>query len=753
MPWLPCLCVVNAADWTYNGPNCTEVVLTGMVRTRFLKVATVFLVTLAGGLYVSHLGAVATEEKFRRSLLVTVEAEARTLERQLATSLASAQVLAMEVRSHGGGLNDFERYARDLLATFPGITNLQLAPSGIVASIYPRAGQEKVIGHNILKDDKRRDEAIRAIQTREITLAGPYELVQGGFGMVGRAPVFLQRDGVESFWGFTSVLIMLDDLIRLTNLPQLERSGYSYEIYRSTGNGANWELFHRSPLALAAFNQSVEMAVPNARWKLVIGSPAGSLPSGNGLGVWLSLGVALLLAALTNHILRQPERLQQMVNDKTRDLEVLAYHDPLTDLANRRLLMDRLEQTLQAVRAGQLQTAALLYIDLDEFKRVNDTKGHSVGDGLLKRKAHRLLQVLQPTDLLARMGGDEFAVLITNPPSRDAVVQVVERCLSVLGEIESIDGFSLTAAASIGIAMVPDDGQDPGTLLQHVDLAMYAAKSTSAHHAFFSLRQQTQVVERMQMADELARAVAQEEFFAHWQPIVRLTDGSWHSFEALLRWRHPTKGLLPPGQFIQLAEETGHIVPMGYLVLRQCCQAIRHLERQGQTMPRVAVNLSPLQFREQCLVENIRSILEDTGVSPSAVKIEVTESMLIDNAEGSIRLLQALRDMGIHIALDDFGTGYSSLSLLKRLPVDELKIDRSFIMEMVMNPDDQAIVKHLIDMAHTLGIQVVAEGVETAEQAHLLASYGCDFAQGYHFAEPRTPAAFFPRLSDVAPTV
>ncbi len=432
------------------------------------------------------------------------------------------------------------------------------------------------------------------------------------------------------------------------------------------------------------------------------------------------------------------------------NLDFLAHHDALTGLPNRILFRARLEHSLQqAKRDGR--KLALLFVDLDRFKKVNDTLGHPVGDELLLAVASAMSRVVREGDTLARLGGDEFILLmegLTEP--QDAAV-VAGKLLEVFTRPFRVRGNELYVTASIGIALYPEDGLDADTLVSNADVSMYQAKAQGRNaYQFFEARMTTGALERLQLETALRGALERGEFEVYYQPQVRLPSGCMEGAEALLRWHHPERGMVPPAEFIPLAEEIGLIGELGAWVLGQVCRQIRAWDGEGFHLPRVAVNLSVRQLERQGLVAKVRAILKETGVTPERIELEVTESMIMSQAEHAIDSLKGLRDLGIHLAVDDFGTGYSSLAYLKRLPLHRLKIDRSFVRDLTTDDNDAAIARAIIAMAGSLGLEVLAEGVETQEQADFLSGEGCREVQGFFFSHAVT-AGELSRIADHLP--
>ena len=419
----------------------------------------------------------------------------------------------------------------------------------------------------------------------------------------------------------------------------------------------------------------------------------------------------------------------------------LAYYDPLTNLPNRRLLMERLKQALLiSKRTGHLGT--LMFLDMDHFKQLNDSLGHAVGDLLLKQVAARLLACVREVDFIARLGGDEFVVLLENLGNSDTDASVMaesiaNKILLAVGQPYILQQHAYTITPSIGIIVFTGEQEIIEELLKKADVAMYQAKAAGRNTVrFFDPTIQAMAAARTEMENDLRKGLAQRVFILHYQIQVD-SIGAITGVEALVRWNNPTRGLVPPGEFIPLAEATGFILPLGQWVLETACTQLVEWAKGPETANwTMAVNVSALQFAQPEFIDNIAHALQKTGAKPELLKLELTESMLVDNVEDLIVKMNKIKAFGVSFSLDDFGTGYSSLSFIKRLPLAQLKIDQSFVRDLLVNPNDEAIARTIVALGHTLGIKVIAEGVETADQRDCLASFGCDAFQGYYFGRP-----------------
>ena len=418
------------------------------------------------------------------------------------------------------------------------------------------------------------------------------------------------------------------------------------------------------------------------------------------------------------------------------EIQQLINYDTLTGLPNRSLLHDRLQQAI-AQSARDKTLLGVLVLDLDRFKSINETLGHRAGDKLLKSIGSRLQACVRESDTLARLGGDEFVVLLVGVAHEDGLTIVAKKILAIVSEPVYIDGHEIYSTCSIGIAVYPLDGDDSHTLLKHADLAMYQAKELDRNNfQFFSRDMNIKVLERMMLENSMRKALDRDEFFLVYQPQVDARTGKITGMEALLRWQHPDLGLLAPDKFIYLAEDNGFIISLGEWVLRSACRQNKIWQDQGLPAVRVAVNLSAKQFGQYHLDEVIASTLLDTGLDPRWLELEITESTIMKDAEKNTAILQRFKEMGISLAIDDFGTGYSSLSYLKLFPLTRLKIDRAFVRDITTNPDDAAIARIIIDIASTLKLSVIAEGVETRAQMQFLSFNNCVEMQGYLFSRP-----------------
>jgi diguanylate cyclase (GGDEF)-like protein/PAS domain S-box-containing protein len=419
-------------------------------------------------------------------------------------------------------------------------------------------------------------------------------------------------------------------------------------------------------------------------------------------------------------------------------LQYLAHHDPLTELPNRAMLTERMRHAIQLSQRNNSRMA-VLFLDVDRFKVINDSLGHEVGDKLLQNLAQRLCSSVREGDTVARLGGDEFIVLVEEIIDSSDVAHVARNIAEAFSRPVYLEDHELYVTTSIGISVYPEDGVETGILIKNADTAMYRAKDRGRNnYQFYSADMSSRAFERLTLESGLRRALEREEFTLHYQPQIDISTGRTIGVEALIRWQHPELGLVSPADFIPLLEETGMIVPVGEWILKTACQQNKYWQDQGIEGLTVSVNLSVRQFYEKDMVDMIGRTLEDTGLAPGLLDLEITESVIMKSADTTIETLKELNKLGVSLAIDDFGTGYSSLSYLKRFPIDRLKIDQAFVRDITTDPDDASIVSTIIAMAHNLKMGVVAEGVETVEQEQYLRDSNCEVMQGYLYSRPLT---------------
>jgi diguanylate cyclase (GGDEF)-like protein/PAS domain S-box-containing protein len=463
----------------------------------------------------------------------------------------------------------------------------------------------------------------------------------------------------------------------------------------------------------------------------------------NGNVIWISEN-ARAVRGPNNDILYYEGSVIDITERKIHEAKIRhqATHDALTGLPNRNLLHDRLQRViLGARRNGEI--AAVAFIDLDQFKFVNDSLGHQIGDELLKVVAARIQSCMRTNDMVARQGGDEFVIVLGARKNREDMTDMMQRVLACVAEPWVVNGLELQVTCSIGVTLYPNDALDAETLLRHADSAMYRAKELGRNNfQYFTAEMNLHATERLEVLNSLRYAVANNEFLLHYQPKIDLSTGKVVGAEALLRWQSAARGLVPPGDFIPLAEESGFIIAIGEWVLRTVCAQNVAWQRAGHSALPISVNLSPRQLASDDIVDVVADVLRSTGLEPRYLELEITETAVMREVDKSLTTLVKLKELGVKISIDDFGTGHSSLNYLKRFPVDTLKIDQAFVRDITADKDDAAIVVAVISLAHVLNLRVVAEGVETEEQRQFLMENHCDEVQGFYFGRPMPQGEF-----------
>jgi diguanylate cyclase (GGDEF)-like protein len=451
--------------------------------------------------------------------------------------------------------------------------------------------------------------------------------------------------------------------------------------------------------------------------------------------------------ALAHHELLEQKRryedhLEELVKERTAEVEHLAYHDQLTDLPNRVLFADRCAQAL-AIAQGKKNLVAVMLVSLDRFKKVTESLGHAAGDVVLTEAAMRLQVCVTEGDTVSRFDGDEFALLLTQINDTGALAEIA---LAINGAFKppfNLGGQEVYVTTSIGISLFPFNGQDGDTILRNAGAALYRAKKQGGNnYQFYAADMNALALKRLTLEAGMRRAIENREFITYYQPVVNLASGSVVGFEALVRWQHPEMGLLLPGRFIGLAEDTGLILDIGEIVMRAACLQIRTWQDRGLGRLRIAINISARHFLQKDFLDRLVDILGETRLDPTCLELELTETTIMENTELAVRVLSQLRKLGVTVAIDDFGTGYSSLSYLKRLPIDTVKLDRSFVMGATTDPNDAALIMAIVTLAHNLRLKVIAEGVETEAQVAFLRLLRCDEAQGFIFGKPTPPEVF-----------
>jgi diguanylate cyclase (GGDEF)-like protein len=635
--------------------------------------------------------------------------------------------------------------------------NYYIAPNGRVKYIYPIKGNESFANWDLVNDPREliQQQLTNAYQSKKTTINGPYKLMQGNNGLVARKALYRNN----TFWGFVSVGLDLEDLLNKSGIQHKTQQDLEMAI-RIPGHPAFYgsdQLFQGkyfvNKLVLSEGIWEVA-ALPNEKSLEAVRHQIMLTRTGSFLVLFLLIGAIVSTAYQRN-------KLTLMIADRTRKLRLanselimanaelvaggielraseqrysyMAYTDVLTNISNRARFQKTLTEVLNQEYA--LINAAVLFFDLDDFKLVNDTFGHYLGDQLLKEIAESISLAELPVHLFARLGGDEFAVLLTEQQSDIEINSITERILDLFKSPINLNDNEYIVALSIGIARYPDGGRTVEELFKNADIAMYEAKKSGGNsYKMFNAGMESDTIAKMEIVNHLRQALERNELMIHYQPQVDCQIGQIVGVEALLRWKHSTRGFISPGTFIPIAEEVGIIIPIGEWVIRQACKQMKAWHQEGLPHIKVAVNLSVKQFQDEGLVQKIREILLETQLDAKYLELEITENVgMIDEELG---ILSELRQLGVSISVDDFGMNYSSLSYLKRFPVTKIKLDQSFVRGIQTDEKDRAMIKTMIFLARSFGLELIAEGVESLAEAQYLLKNGCPQIQGYYFYSP-----------------
>lgn len=715
--------------------------------------AFVFVVLI--GTYVNNLSNNNFIQSQKILLSGTARSQASDLERSLSLAFTSTQILAHQIEVEKGDTSHFQSYAKNIMESIGGIKNIQLAPNGVIENIYPLAGNENAIGLNILQHPKYREAALLAITERRMIAVGPVGLVQGGTAVIGRTPIFVSDNtDSQTFWGFASALIMLDDLLKDTGIFELENDGYSIMLERHNDTTDQATTFYKSKTELDPITSVYsEITLPTGSWKLGLSIDIQKpLMIRSVLILFITFAIAVLVSLSIYLMSIRPKQLQQEVEKKTRELKDLAYNDPLTGLPNRRYLNNTMPNKLKSVIENN-QHGAFIYFDLDNFKSINDSIGHDIGDIVLQKVAERLSQNCRIGDQVIRLGGDEFAIIIYDATIED-IKTTTKAILVNTQKILRVDHREFKLSTSLGITLFPEHSQNILELMRFADVALYEAKRRGKNQfVIFDRDMQTKLIEHQQEELALARAIKEHQLELHYQPQFDLSSSKVISAETLVRWIHPEKGLILPDLFIPMAEQSGQILELGNYVIRESFEYLKRRNDQGLPPITLHINLSSLQLSDLNLVPYVTELINTYQIPGHYIGFEITETTLLTDLQHAKATLNKLKALGISIAIDDFGTGFSSLGQLKNLPVDLIKIDRSFVQDLDNDLDDKMIVEAIIAMAHKLNTKVIAEGIETAEQLEMLKAFHCDLGQGYLISRPIPEKQFNAFSNDIRTVV
>lgn len=720
----------------------------------FIVATSIFAIIFVICLYFINLSNTNFRQNQRLLLSGIARSQAAEIERSLTLSFTSTQILAHQIALDQDKVAYFDSYASNIMKSIDGIDSIQLAPDGIIQYIYPLAGNEAALGIDILHHPKYREAAQLAIREKRMIAVGPVKLVQGGIAVISRTPIFkdISGAGADQFWGFASALIFLTPLLENSGIHKLESEGYAVTLERKHTDLDQVFEFYASerPLDPNALVQA-DITLPSGTWTLSLSHDiSNNLITRTINMVAISLLLATICALSLYSILVRPIELQKEVDKKTLELKELAFKDPLTGLPNRRYLNDHFASLIENISQSK-KLGAFIYFDLDNFKSINDTIGHDIGDQVLIEIAKRLSNNIPSSDKVIRLGGDEFVIVVTEADSVEAIKDKAQSILNCTQQIITIDHREFKQSTSLGITVIPQHGSQLLSLMQCADVALYEAKRRGKNQFVVfdeSMRQTTLDMHNEELA--LAKAIEEQQLILHFQPQFDLTLNKIIGAEALVRWEHPEKGLVYPDNFIPLAEQSGQILELGNYVIRKSFEYLAHREKLGLYPILLHINLSSLQLNDPNLVPNVTEMIHQFKIPGHYIGFEITETTLLTDINQAKKTLEQLKKLGICIAIDDFGTGFSSLGQLKNLPVDLLKIDRSFVRDLETDNDDRMMVEAIIAMAHKLDIMVIAEGVETLDQLNMLRSFNCDLGQGYFISRPIAKDSFDCFPEDIA---
>ena len=628
----------------------------------------------------------------------------------------------------------FDQLMKALLSDDLHIRHVALAPDLTVKFIYPLEGNEQAIGLNYTANKDQVHSVLDAIQLNKIVLSGPLELIQGGEALVARLPVYLNNPNEPSLWGIISAVL---DYQKLLDAAEITEDYYNLMlgIRGRDGTGSDGELFFGSERAFGLDAVMTNITLPHGEWQLAVLPENGwSAPSKRMYFLWggacfiaILMGVAGFLLVL---IYQQKAQAITTANYR-------ANFDALTGLPNRYFFSQRLESLIKEMRREKLDFA-VFFIDIDHFKQINDSVGHSAGDHLLTDFAQRLQHSARDSDIIARLGGDEFVLVLRNVSDVIQADLLAEKLQKKIQQPFMIGGRPFLVTASIGIAMYPIDGQDVTGLLLHSDQAMYTAKRAGRNaYFFFNEGMREEAEQHLLMHADILRGLSTNEFELYYQPILNINTNKIEKCEALIRWNHPDKGWVMPDAFIPVAERTGSIVNIGNWVLQQACKDMR-VFLEADIDVKISVNRSVSEFYSTKAYDTWKGIFKENGVDSHRFVFEITESLFMEQNSARMSVITSLRDIGVQFAIDDFGTGYSAINYLRNYPVDYLKIDKSFIQDLLIDEQDRTLVEVIIKMGRALGIVVIAEGVEELAQLEVLKQFECDYIQGFWLSKPQS---------------
>ncbi|WP_293268502.1 EAL domain-containing protein [Neptunomonas sp.] len=696
-------------------------------------VAIVFLVLLISSLFIqSEVERLKSESLFRAASQVGI-IRAR-LEGEINANLSVLKALQAEITINPDmEQSRFDQLMKALLSDDLHIRHVALAPDLTIRFVYPLKGNEQAIGLNYTGNKDQVSSVLDAIQLNKMVLSGPLELIQGGKALVARLPVYLRKQNGPSLWGVVSAVLDYQKILDSAEITE-HYYGLMLGIRGKDGTGSDGELFFGSEDAFGTGAVMTNITLPHGEWQLAVLPKSGwAAPTKRIYLLWVSACFLAIVMGAAGYLLAlvYQQKAQAITTANYR-----ANFDALTGLPNRYFFSQRLESLIKEMRREKLDFA-VFFIDIDHFKQVNDSTGHGAGDKLLADFAMRLQQSARDSDIVARLGGDEFVLVLRNVRDVIQADLLAEKLQKKIQQPFMIGGRPFLVTASIGIAMYPIDGKDVTGLLLHSDQAMYTAKRAGRNkHFFFNEGMREEAEQHLLVHADILRGLNANEFELYYQPILNIKNQQLEKCEALIRWNHPDKGWVMPDSFIPVAERTGAIVNIGNWVLQQACKDMRTF-LEADIDIKIAVNRSVSEFYSAKAFETWKGIFNENGVDSHRFVFEITESIFMEQNSIKMSVINSLRNIGVQFAVDDFGTGYSAINYLRNYPVDYLKIDKSFIQDLLLDEQDKTLVEVIIKMGRALGIVVVAEGVEEQAQLDILEQFECDYIQGYLLSKPK----------------
>lgn len=725
-------------------------------RVSWMWATIAFCIALFGVYYADQAESQRFQQEIRSETLEQLSRLRADIESRLTGDLQLFTGLAVHISLHPDiSTEEIDNTIRGLMQQQNLVRSIGVSKGFVIHHVYPLQGNEAAIGLDYLANDSQREPVLRAVSTRKIVLAGPVTLIQGGQALIGRLPVFtaLPHGGEEAgkFWGVVSVVLDLDRLYDLTGVSGGEMP-IELAVRGRDGLGQFGDVFLGDEELFSDDPVHLDLSLPGGRWRMAATPRARLLQKVDerrrliqGMGV-----ILVLLFTIAGYVISRQFQQQKLVirmQDRSREqIWHSATHDRLTGIANRFLFNEELSQAIAQARRHQ-GSLAVLFLDLDRFKEINDAFGHGAGDRFLGLFVEKLQGQLRESELVARLGGDEFAIIAKDAESVEALSGMAQRITSLMSQPFQIENNTFHVGVSVGISVYPDDGETPDLLLQNADLAMYTAKEDiHSSYAFFDESMNREVQERKRLVDDIRRGVDSNQFRMVYQPIVDLSGPRVVGVEALVRWNHPERGPVSPGEFIPVAEMSGLIIPLGRWIMGRTAEEVMGWTGELEQLPILSINMSPIQLHHGDPVAMVDEVLARTGLPADRLDIEITESAILEDVHKATKAVMRLREKGVSVTIDDFGTGYSSLSHLRHLPVNRVKIDISFVQQIGQDRHSEAIIRAIMFLSESLNLRVTAEGVETPEQLEFLRELGCSEIQGYYFSRPQE-ARFIPDFS------